>query len=156
MEQNAYDLTAKPAYKMNLFQWLKWKRDSRKFTKERAKWGWSRYDVWDFDTYLATVISGALIHLAKCHMSHPADISEEEWSERLLYIASCFRQYCDDPECESYHKWEEAVALGTDSETLQKLSKAWHQEETDNYHNKMKRLKEGFDLLYEVYPDLWD
>lgn len=33
---------------------------------------------------------------------------------------------------------------------------AWREEEWTNYKNKLKKLKEGFVLLYEHYPHFWD
>ena len=156
MERNAFNLIAKPNYKMRPLARIKWWFRKRKYIKERAEKGWSRYDAWDFDTYLATVIGGALEYLAGAHMSHPWDYTEEEWSEKLAYIANCFKQYTEDYECPSYEKWARAVKLGADLSILQDLSAEWHKEQLAQYEEKMKRLKEGFDLLHEVFPNRWD
>lgn len=73
MEHNAFDLTAKPNYKMRPLARIKWWFKSRKYIKERAKRGWSRYDAWDFDTYLAMVIGDALEYLAGSHNMFPLE-----------------------------------------------------------------------------------
>ena len=156
MEHNAFNLIAKPNYKMRPLARIKWWFRKRNYIKERAEKGWSRYDAWDFDNYLATVIGGALDFLAGAHISHPWDYTPEEWSEKLTCISKCFKQYTEDYECPSYEKWARAVRLGADSNTLQDLSDEWHKEQLAQYNEKIKRLKEGFDLLYEVFPSLWD
>jgi hypothetical protein len=161
MEPSVYDLTSKPNYKMNLFMRIKWWLRRRKYIKERAKRGWSSYDVWDFDTYLATVISGALEFLAHSHMSHPYDYTPEDWSEKLSYISKCFKQYLEEPPCPAYEAWcaacERVATEGSVTITgSDELAQAWHEESVRNHENKMNRLKEGFDLLFEIYPNLWD
>ena len=156
MDTNAFNLIAKPNYKMRPLARIKWWFRKRKYIKERAEKGWSCYDAWDFDNYLAMVIGDGLEFLANSHMSHPWDYTAEEWSEKLAYISKCFKQYTEDYECPSYEKWSRAVKLGADQSILQDLSAEWRKEEIAQHEEKMKRLKEGFDLLYEVFPNLWD
>ena len=162
MSSSPFDLYAKPGYKMRWFARIKWWFKRRKYIKERARNGWSRYDVWDFDSYLAEVIGGALEFLAHNNMSHSYDITDEEWKTKLLHISECFKQYNVDPPCPAYTAYHEAVerieneAGSISVSAPQELLAAWRDEETRNYENKMKKLKEGFDLLYEIYPNLWD
>ena len=161
MKNNVFDLTAKPTYKPRLLARVKWWFRRRKYIKERAQKGWSSYDVWDFDAYLATVIGGALEFLAHSHMSHPYDRTPEEWSEQLLYISKCFKQYTEEPPCPAYEAWCAACRRETTKGSVtitgpDDLAQAWREESIRTHDNKMKRLKEGFDLLYEVFPNLWD
>ena len=163
MEYNPFDLTAKPDHKPRLFSRIKWWFVKRKYIKERAQKGWSAYDVWDFDAYLAMTISGALEFLAQKHMSHSWELTEEEWETKLKTIADCFKQYNEEPENLAYEAWRATVkreesekGCVTISGGDEDLLRAWKEEEMRNYNNKMKKLKEGFDLLYEVYPNLWD
>ena len=161
MSYNPFDLTAKLDYKPRLLARIKWWFRRRKYIKERAQKGWSSYDVWDFDTYLAMVIGDGLAHLAGAHMSHPWDYTPEEWSEKLLYISKCFKQYTEDPDCPAYEAYHKACLTEREDGKVtifgdEDLLNAWREEEKRNYKEKMKRLKEGFDLLYEVYPNLWD
>lgn len=162
MEHNAFNLIAKPNYKMRLIPRIKWWFRKRKYIKQRAKRGWSDYDTWDFDTYLAMVISDGLAHLASVHISHPCGCTPEEWSEKLRYISKCFKQYTEEPDCPAYEAYRNAVMRIKNEdgsitvEAPDELLKAWREEEKRNYEEKMKRLKEGFDLLYENYPNLWE
>lgn len=161
MEHNVFDLTAKPSYKQTLLARIKWWFRKRKYIKQRAKRGWSSYDAWDFDTYLAMVISEGLTYLAGAHMSHPWDYTTEEWSEKLLYISKCFKQYTEEPDCPAYEAYCDACLTEREKGKVtvfsnEELLEAWREEEKRNYEEKMKRLKEGFDLLYEIFPNLWD
>ena len=162
MEYNPFDLTAKLDYKPHLLARIKWWFRRRKYIKERAQKGWSSYDVWDFDTYLAQVISGALEFFAENHQSHPYDLTPEEWSAQLQYIAKCFKTYNEELPCPAYEAYQKAVVRTVEPgksvtiEAPDHLYKAWREEEKQNYELKMKRLKEGFDLLYDIYPNLWD
>ena len=160
---NPFNLYEKLDYKPHLLTRIKWWFRRRKYIKERAEKGWSSYDVWDFDTYLAQLIGGALEFLAQNHMSHPHDRTPEEWSAQLQYIADCFKQYNEEKDCPSYTAWHESVCREetkkgciTISGGDEDLLRAWREEEKKNYEEKMNRLKEGFDLLYEVFPNLWD
>ena len=161
MDANAFNLIAKPNYKMRLIPRIRWWFKKRKYIKQRAERGWSSYDVWDFDTYLAMVIGDGLAYLADAHMSHPWDYTPEEWSEKLLYISKCFKRYTEDPECPAYEAYHKACQVERESGKVtifgkEDLLNAWREEEKRNYEEKMKRLKEGFDLLYEIFPNLWD
>lgn len=161
MSYNPFDLTAKLDYKPRLLARIKWWFKRRKYIKERAKNGWSSYDAWDFDAYLAMVISSVLEFLAQNHMSRPYELDSEEWSEKLQYIANCFKQYNEEKECPAYQKYHEAIEREKSDGCVtlkipDDLYAAWREEEMRNYNEKMKRLKEGFDLLFEVYPNLWD
>lgn len=162
MEHNAFNLIAKPNYKMRLLARVKWWFKKRKYAKQRAERGWCDYDVWDFDTYLAMIIGDGLAYLADAHMSHPWDYTPEEWSEKLLYISKCFKQYTEEPDCPAYEAYRNAVKRIKNEdgsitvEAPDELLEAWREEEKRNHEEKMKRLKEGFDLLYEIFPNLWD
>lgn len=161
MEYNPFDLTVNPYKRCGLITRFKNWRRRRKFIKERAEKGWSRYDAWDFDVYLAIVISGGLECLAKRHYSLPHGYTSEEWSKKLLYIAECFKQYLEEPENQFFEAYDNAKIIErkdgcitlTDNEELRR---AYLDEEKRLYEEKMKRLKEGFDLLYEIFPNLWD
>lgn len=154
MAYNPFDLYAKLDYKPHWTARVKWWFKRRKYIKERARKGWSSYDVWNFDTYLASIISGALEFLSESHMSHPFDRTPKEWSAQLKYIANCFKQYTEEGECPAYEAWRKSVyreesenGCVTISGGDENLLQAWREEEKKNYKEKMSRLKEGFDLL---------
>lgn len=54
------DLYAKPGYKMRPLERIKWWIRRAKYARQRARWGFSAYDVWDMDHYLAELISEML------------------------------------------------------------------------------------------------
>lgn len=135
MNSSPFNLCAKPNYKMRLSARIKWWFKCRKYIKERARNGWSSYDVWDFDAYLANIIGGALEFLAHNNMSHPYDFTEEEWKEKLLTISECFKQYNAEPShpaYEAYQKATERVKNEDGSITVtapEELLQAWIEED---------------------------
>ena len=152
MSYNPFNLYAKLDYKPRLLARIKWWFRRHKYIKERAKQGWSSYDVWDFDTYLATVIGGALEFLAHNHMSHPYNITPEEWSERLQYIANCFKQYTEEPPCPAYDAYRAACLTERKKGCVtifgnEELLKAWRDEEERNYKEKMNHIPFGLNVL---------
>lgn len=163
MAYNPFDLYAKLDYKPHWTARVKWFFKRRKYVRERARQGWSSYDVWDFDAYLAQLIGGAMEFLAQNNMSRPWEYTDDEWKEKLLHISECFKQYNIEAPTPAYDAWRASVhreesenGCVTVSGGDPGLSRLWKEEELRNYNEKMKKLKEGFDLLYEVYSNLWD
>lgn len=156
------NLYEKPGYKMNLCQRIKWWFRREKYIRQRARWGFSEYDVWDFDVYHAELVSNALSYLADHNISHPYDITDEDWKILLEKIAKCFKQWNEDSPQPAYEAYCAAVKRtenedgGITVEAPEELLEAWREEEKRNYENKLKKLKEGFDLLFKYYPNLWD
>lgn len=155
------NLYAKPGYKMTLWQRIKWWRKRHKYARQRARWGFCEYDVWDMDAYLAELLKDMFAFWAKHHMSHPYDMSAEEWQQTLINISECFAQYNREfpqPAYEAYHK----ACIRTKEngcvtvEAPDELLKAWREEDLKIHEYKMKKLKEGFDLLQKYYSNLWD
>ena len=62
---------------------------------QRARHGYSWYDVMDFDVYLAAVISGGARQLATRGVSIPVDMTETAWYGVLLTIADGFALKAD-------------------------------------------------------------
>lgn len=141
---------------------IKWWFRRRKYARQRARWGFSEYDVWDFDTYHAELVSNALNYLANHNISHPYDITDEDWKILLEKIAECFKQWNEDPPQPTYEAYRAAVKRIENEdgsitvEAPDELLEAWREEEKRNYENKLSKLKEGFDLLFKYYPNLWD
>lgn len=157
------NLYEKPGYRMGLLGRIKWWFRRRKFIRQRARQGYCDSDLWDMDSYLAEVIGAMARDLAHRHCSHPADMTEEEWESILYWISEKFRQYNVERPCPSYEAFNKARIVSVNSpdnsvsiEYPDHLYKAWREEEMANYEAKMKDLKEGFDSLYEIYPNLWD
>lgn len=156
------NLYAKPEYKMTLLARIKWWFTRRKCARQRARWGFSEYDVWDLDTYLAELIGNMTEYLAEHNMSHPWDITDEEWQNILRTISHKFKQYNIERPCPAYEAYQNALVRTTNSdrsvtiEAPDEIVQAWREEEAENHKATMAELKEGFDLLYKYYPNLWD
>lgn len=156
------NLYAKPGYRMLLKDRIKWWFRRAKYARQRARWGFSEYDVWDFDTYLAELISSMMRYWAKHNHSYHPEMTNEEWKATLNKIAECFEFWNKDlptPAYDTYHTTAKRIKNEDGSVTVEapdELLKAWYAEEQANYELKKQKLKEGFDLLYEYYPHLWD
>jgi hypothetical protein len=155
------NLYGKPGYKMKLRERIKWWFRRCKYARQRARWGFSSYDVWDMDSYLADLLRDMFAYLAKHHCSHPYELSPSEWQQTLINISECFAQYNRDfpqPAYEAYAKaYHRTYRNGwVTAEAPDEYVKAWRDEERKIYEYKMQKLKEGFDLMYKWYPNLWD
>lgn len=96
-----------------------------KWTYQRFARGYADCDIWNFDGFLATVISSGLRDLAELH-SYPFGFgSHEEWSKWLIETAELFE--------ETYN--EDFIITG--EEYQQKINKAFD------------RLKEQFGNLWD-------
>jgi hypothetical protein len=157
------DLYAKPEYKMKLLERIKWWIRREKFKWQRARWGFSSYDVWDMDHYLAELISEMLLYKAKFGMSHPWDMSSEDWQQWLIDTAAMFKEYGRDfPESEEYKAFcaaKKTIKNEDGSITVEydeELSKAWLEREKTESEYRMCKLRMGLERLGEKFWELWD
>lgn len=156
------NLYAKPGYKMNLLNRIKWWFRRAKYVRQRARWGFSEYDVWDFEAYHAELVAAMMRYWAKHNHSYHPEMTDEEWKAVMNKIAECFEFWNKDLPTPAYNKYRMAVRRVKNEdgsvtvEIPDELVQAWREEEWANYETKMKKLKEGFDLLYEYYPHFWD
>ena len=156
------NLYAKPGYKMTLRNRIKWWFRRAKYARQRARWGFSEYDVWDFEAYHADLVAAMMRYLAKHNISYHPEMTNEEWKGVMNKIAECFEFWNTDlptPAYDAYRSSTKRIVNEDGSVTVEvsdELLKAWREEEWTNYKKKLQKLKEGFDLLYEHYPHLWD
>lgn len=159
------NLYAKPEYKMQLLARIKWWFKRAKYARQRARWGFSEYDVWDMDTYLAELIGNMTEYLSKRSQTHPWDMDEKEWKNTLKTISKSFKQYNIERPCISYEKYQAELVRKAEEGKFgreithsipEEVAKAWAKEELENYASQMEELKRGFDLLYKYYSNLWD
>lgn len=57
---------------------------------QRGKRGYADKDIWDFDYYLAEVISGGLKILLENHTAYPGELTPEEWDKILAEMIEGF------------------------------------------------------------------
>jgi hypothetical protein len=147
---------------MGLWKRIKWWFRRAKYVRQRARWGFSEYDVWDFETYHAELVAAMMRYWAKHNYSRHPEMTDEEWKAVMNKIAECFEFWNTDLPTPAYENYRAAVKRIKQEdgsiivEMPDELFQAWREEEWANYEMKMKKLKEGFDLLYEYYPHLWD
>jgi hypothetical protein len=156
------NLYAKPGYKMILRNRIKWWFRRAKYARQRARWGFSEYDVWDFEAYHADLVAAMMRYWAKRNNSHHPEMTNEEWKSVMNKIAECFEFWNTDlptPAYDAYRSSTKRITNEDGSVTVEVpdgLLSAWREEEWANYKRKLQKLKEGFDLLYEYYPHFWD
>jgi hypothetical protein len=156
------NLYAKPGYKMKLRDRIKWWFRRAKYVWQRARWGFSEYDVWDFEAYHADLVAAMMRYWAEHNHSRHPEMTNEEWQAIMNKIAECFEFWNKDlptPAYDAYHTAVKRIKNDDGSVTVEApddLLQAWRDEEWANYNLKMEKLKEGFDLLYKYYPHLWD
>ena len=104
----------------------------------RIKWfcqrgwrGYSDFDVWSFDYYLAEVISKGCLQLAKETHGYPHESSPEEWDKTLKQISKEF---------EDYNK-------------IMELEEGYEHFSREEYD---KKVNDMFELLKKNFGSLWD
>ena len=157
------DLYAKPGYKMRPLERIKWWIRREKFKWQRARWGFSSYDMWDMDHYLAELISEMLLYKAKFGISNFNSMSMEESQQWLIDTAAMFKEYSRDfPESEEYKAFCAAKKTTKNEdgsitvEYDEELSKAWLEREKTESEYRMCKLRMGLERLGERFWELWD
>ena len=155
------NLYAKPEYRMGPIKRIKWWFRRARYVRQRARWGFSEYDVWDLDAYLADLLKDMFAFWAKHQHSHPYNVTAEEWQQTLINISECFAQYNREFPQPAYEAFKKATIREKEKgcvtvEAPDGLLQDWREEERKIHEYKMQKLKEGFDLLYKWYPNLWD
>lgn len=157
------DLYAKPGYKMRPLERIKWWIRREKFKWQRARWGFSAYDVWDMDHYLAELISEMLLYKAKFGVSYFNDMTEEESQQWLIDTAAMFKEYGREfPESEEYKAFCAAKKTTKNEdgsitvEYDEELSKTWFEKEKSEAEYRMCKVRMGLEQLGEKFWELWD
>jgi hypothetical protein len=142
---------------------IKWWIRREKFKWQRARWGFSAYDTWDMDHYLAELISEMLLYKAKFGISYFNDMTEEESQQWLIDTAAMFKEYGRDfPESEEYKafcaskKTTENEDGSVTVEYDEELAKAWLEREKTESEYRMCKLRMGLERLGEKFWELWD
>ena len=123
-----------PFHKKVKYAVKRWKRKPRdlylnvKWFIQRGKRGYSDRDVWNFDYYLAKVISGGSTELADILHGYPGDMTPETWEAHLREVAYRFKDYMDDQDGLVY----------------------------DDPEEYKKKIQEMFTLLASRFPHMWD
>ena len=114
-------------------------------------------------TIFAELISEMLLYKAKFGMSHPWDMSPEDWQQWLIDTAAMFKEYGRDfPESEEYKAFcaakkttkneDGSITVECDKE----LSKAWLEREKTESEYRMCKLRMGLERIGEKFWELRD
>lgn len=104
-------------------------KDWRLHKKQRVEFGYSTFDWWSMDSYIAGVIAHACDKFAKESHGHPGDMTYEEWQNYCSGIAAPLKLWA------SANRW--------------KLS---HEDEMKLY----EEVKEAMHLFAERFGCFWD
>jgi hypothetical protein len=121
---------------MNLYYKLKELPNRIKYFIQRGRRGYSDWDVWGMDIYLAEVIIGMLDELIKSHCGRPMIVKTyKEWVGILKKMKYGFKEY---------YKWENMEVLPPYNKYMEKLKKS------------RAELKQSFRLMEKYFINLWD
>ena len=157
------NLYSNPGYKMNIFERIKWWIRRAQYARQRARWGFSAYDVWDMDHYLAELISEMLLYKAKFGISYFNDMTEEESQQWLIDTAAMFKEYGREfPESKEYRKFlatKKRIKNEDGSITVEydeDAAKAWFEREKSEWEYKFCKVRMGLERIGEKFGELWD
>jgi len=101
----------------------------------RSYYGWGKADTWNFDIYLAKIISEGITYLKKDKSGIPCDLAE---------------------------KYDDETAMIKRDERLDKIIRAfklhliWADECRVLTEEEKKEYQEGLELFIKYFGDLWD
>lgn len=128
-----------------------------KWMFQRAKYGWCDRDLWSLDYSLGNYIASSVEELANRTHGYPLGTTESQWDEILRAIALSF--YLGTNEDAWTNIYESKLTYEPYSQ-LDEEGKAiwdkWFQEEREIDAAMEIRRQEGFQLLKQWFPNLWD
>jgi hypothetical protein len=68
---------------------------SKRWKRQRIKYGYSDRDVWSFDSFLAEVIAGGVRQISRFG-GYPVAFEAKEWQDTLNFIADQFEWYANE------------------------------------------------------------
>ena len=135
------NLYEKPGYEMKLFERIKWWFRRRKYARQRARWGFSSYDVWDMDHCFIDTLKPMMEQMLRTYNSHPGEITAEEWEDTLREMIACLTLMDEDAA-------KEHLGLSDEAWSVEK-----HQQIKATMFENKKRF---FELFEKWFYNLWD
>lgn len=126
-----------------------------KFAWQRARYGFSSYDIWDFDDWFTRTIPAALRALKDNGCGYPMlegfdQMTDEQCVEAWHNILDDIIESIEFSQKEFYDEYPEFL------KTPLKYCEAWREVQDKFTMEQRKKLKHGMDLLYQYMPNLWD
>lgn len=113
---------------------------------QRAKRGYSIWDLWNLNTYLAKLLANSLEDLANTtHGYAPEFETIEEWRQALREMSQGFRAFNEE---------DVSPLSNLDFDTL--FSSIGNQKLQENYSVLRERFDKGMSLFHKYFNHLWD
>ena len=148
---------------------------SLKYAYQRATKGYSDWDMWGLHDFYLRLVSNSLNEFADKRYGSP-DEDHDKWTALYKEIASKFYSALEENE---FYKNEYADAFFNSAEQLdfkfeklenghyklvacvrkdnaEEIPKLYREREEENFKLRDCDMKVGFDMLKEVFWDLWD
>ena len=137
-----------------------------KWAYQRITRGYADCDLWDFDSYVADFLSSALTYFAEHHEGYPDSLfpTDEAWTAYLKEMAEHFyasnesNDYFPMPAMDKWIEYadsHEEIQIA-DSWAKNPYSEEFVQEGKDLCVKRQEEMIQGFEMLKEVYFNLWD
>lgn len=124
--------------------------------KIRATKGWAPQDVWSLDTYLCTLLSQTLRHLADTAHGHPSDRTYEEWQRELRHAAAALDAWAGRDDATASSDLTAAIDAEDGTKATRERTEvaltAMREDEEQRYAEAQKALRWVADNL----ASLWD
>jgi hypothetical protein len=154
-EKNSTNRLFKPCY--NWRSWYGWRKNiswffkSFKYAAQRAKRGYSDYDLYDFGDYVAGMIACGLEDFSNKTQAYPvAEKDIEDWKEKLRRASSNIFQGLPDLEDFNYALPAIPMPLSSIEE-----NKAWLNEMQEIYKDREAHMKEGLEWFKDKVWEIW-
>jgi hypothetical protein len=96
-----------------ILRWCQWEMPwtwllrVRCHRRERIRYGFSRYDWINFDTYVCGVIADACWNFREHSHGHPGGMTQQEWHATLTRIEVPLRRWVEEEGCDMDEQAEE-------------------------------------------------
>ena len=127
---------------------------------QRARYGVSMYDSWDFNYYLMVVIENGLKMLKDMGNGYPGWTSYEDWQRKLEYmsklseLSNLEESYITNKSFDVYLEYIEKYGL--ESSECEKARDEWLEDEDEKYRLQYNARHKVLKELEKYIEDLWD
>lgn len=153
-------------------RYIPWFFRNLKYAYQRACRGYSDCDVWNLDSYLATLIAESLISLADDTVGYPISMSSPEaWDETLRNVAKHFSNYVNSSDEESTnaflaylnvkkelverHPQATEEELMMVSPALRAVKDLWIKTYKKEAQADSENIRDGLKKLADIFQNLW-
>ena len=135
-----------------------------KYAFQRMKRGYADSDVWDLDYYFLTLFAESLSQFANEINGFPDNTfnTPEDWSRYILKIAQLFYQandmndYYEHPISDKVNEYLDYDIEHITNNIPEDLTEQWINESAENEKKRKEDFKKAWEMMGEVFFDLWD